>query len=88
MFLESIIAMTVLILIGVLVLGLLKLLFGLILLPLKLALWLAHGLLALVIGLPLLLLAGLLLGAVLPAVLLFVVIPVWIVGAVISFFLC
>jgi hypothetical protein len=87
MFIETIIALTVLILAGALVLGLLKLVFGLVLLPLKLAFWLAQGLLGLVIGLPLLLVGGLLLGTVLPAVLLLFVLPVWIVGAVVCFFL-
>ena len=59
MFVELIVALLVLIFAGSLVLGLLKLVFGLILLPIKLALLLTKGLLALVIGLPLLLLGGL-----------------------------
>lgn len=88
MFLESILALAVLLFVGAFVVGLLKLFLGLVLLPVKIALWLAHGLLALVIGLPVLLLAGLLLGAVLPAVLLVFVVPIWILGAVIGFFFC
>ncbi len=87
MFFETVVALILLIFVGALVIGLLKLVFGLVLLPLKLALWLAHGLLALVIGLPLLLLGGLLIGAVLPAILLVFAVPIWILGAVICFFL-
>ncbi len=83
MFLETIVVLLVLIFAGSLVLGLLKLAFGLILLPIKLALLLTKGLLALVLGLPLLLLGGLILGAALPAALLFVIAPIWLVGGLV-----
>lgn len=83
MFFELIVALIVLMMVGALVLGLLKLAFSLVLLPLKLAFWLTQGLLALVIGLPLLLVGGVLLGAVLPTLLLVVVAPIWILGAVV-----
>lgn len=79
--------MIVLIFMGSLAIGLLKLLFGLVLLPLKLAFVLTKGLLFLVIGLPLLLLGGLFLGAALPLVLLVVLAPVWIVGGLACAFL-
>jgi hypothetical protein len=61
---------------------LLKLVFGLILLPLKLVFLLTKGLLFLVVGLPLLLVGGLLLGAVLPVALLVVLAPIWILGGI------
>ncbi len=80
MFLETILVLMVLIFAGSLVVGLLKLVFGLLLLPLQLLLLLTKGLLTLVIGLPLLLVGGLLLGAALPAVLLLVIVPVWLLG--------
>jgi len=80
MFVEAILGLFVLMVIGTLVLGVLKLVVGLVLLPLKLAFFLTKGLLALVIGLPLLLIGGLLMGAVVPVVLLVVLAPVWILG--------
>lgn len=80
MFLDAIIGLMVLLLLGSLVLGLLKFVFAMVLLPLKLVLWLTQGLLALVIGLPLLLIGGLLLGAAVPAVLLILLAPVWLLG--------
>jgi hypothetical protein len=85
MFIEAIIALVALIFVGTLLLGLLKLVFGLILLPIKLALVLTKGLLFLVIGLPLLILGGLLFGAVLPVALL-VLAPVWILGGLACLF--
>ncbi len=87
MFLEAIIAMIALIFVGSVLLGLLKLVFTLVLLPLKLAFFLTKGLLAVVIGLPLLLLGGLLFGAVVPLMLLVVLAPLWIVGGLACAFL-
>jgi hypothetical protein len=86
-FLESIIALIALAIVISLLLGVLKLVFGLVLLPLKLGLLLTQGLITLVLGLPLLLIVGLLLGAVLPIALIAFVIPVWVLGAVVCFFL-
>jgi len=87
MFVEAILGLFVLMVIGTLVLGVLKLVVGLVLLPLKLAFFLTKGLLALVIGLPLLLIGGLLMGAVVPVVLLVVLAPVWILGGLACAFL-
>ena len=86
MFIDAIIALVALIFVGTLLLGLLKLVFGLILLPIKLALVLTKGLLFLVLGLPLLLVGGLIFGAVVPVVLLVVLAPVWILGGLACLF--
>ena len=87
MFVEAILGLFVLMVIGTVILGVLKLVVGLVLLPLKLAFFLTKGLLALVIGLPLLLIGGLLMGAVVPVVLLVVLAPVWILGGLACAFL-
>ncbi len=81
MLLDAIVGLAVLVLVLGVVVGLLKLVFAVVLLPLKLAFWLAQGLLVLVIGLPLLLLGGVLLGAVVPALIVLLA-PVWILGVV------
>lgn len=82
MLLEAIIGIAVLIFVGSLVLGLLKLVFTVVLLPLKLMLLLTQGLLGLVIGLPLLVLGALVFGVALPVVLIVVLAPVWILGGI------
>lgn len=87
MFIEALVALAILIFAGSLVLGLLKFVFTMILLPVKLAFVLTKGLLGLVIGLPLLLLGGLLLGAGLPLLLLVILAPVWIIGGLVCAFL-
>jgi hypothetical protein len=87
MFVEAIVAMLVLLFAGSLILALLKLVFAVVLLPIKLAFFLTKGLLALVIGLPLLVLGGLVFGAVLPVVLLVILAPVWILGGLACAFL-
>ena len=87
MFLETIIGLAVLLFLGSIVLGLVKLAFAVILLPLKLMLVLSKGLLLLFFGLPLLLLGGLLLGAALPLVLAAVVVPAWLLGGLVCFLL-
>ncbi len=87
MFIEAIVALAILIFAGSIVLGLLKFVFTMILLPVKLAFVLTKGLLGLVIGLPLLLLGGLVLGAGLPLLLLVILAPVWIIGGLVCAFL-
>ena len=87
MFVEAIIALIALIFFGSLLLGLFKLVFALVLIPVKLFLLLTKGLLGLVLVLPLLLLGGLLLGAALPLLLLVILAPVWILGGVACVFL-
>lgn len=64
--------------------GLLKLVFGLVLLPIKLAFWLVKGLLVLVVGLPVALAAGaVLFGAVVPLAALLLLAPLWLLGAIV-----
>ena len=87
MFLEAVIALIALIFFGSVLLGLFKLVFALVLIPLKLFLLLTKGLLGLVLLLPLLLLGGLLLGAALPLLLLVILAPIWILGGVTCAFL-
>ena len=87
MFIEAIVALAILIFAGSLVLGLIKFVFTMILLPVKLVFVLSKGLLGLVIGLPLLLIGGLLLGAGLPLLLLVILAPVWIIGGLVCAFL-
>lgn len=87
MILEAIVALAVLIFVGALVIGLFKLVFTMVLLPIKLALFLVQGLLVLVIGLPLLIVVGLLLGAVLPLGLLVLLAPIWVLGGLVCLLL-
>ena len=87
MFVEAIIALIALLFFGSLLLGMLKLVFALVLIPVKLFLLLTKGLLGLVLVLPLLLLGGLLLGAAVPLLLLVILAPVWILGGVACAFL-
>lgn len=87
MFVEAIVALIALIFFGSLLLGLLKLVFFVVLIPVKLFLLLTKGLLGLVLVLPLLLLGGLVLGAALPLVLLVILAPIWILGGVACAFL-
>jgi len=74
-----VIALIVLIVVGTLVVGLLKVVFAVVLLPVKLVLGLAAGLIGLVVGLPLLLIGGLLLGAIVPFALI-LLLPLLIIG--------
>jgi hypothetical protein len=62
---------------------LLKLFFSLVLLPVKLALFFVKGLLTLVVGIPLLLLLGVLFAAALPLVLILVVLPLCLLGGLV-----
>lgn len=87
MFLEAIIGLAILIFAGSIILGLLKLVFAVVLLPIKLMLFLTKGLLALVIGLPLLLLGGLVLGAAVPLLLVVFMLPIWLLGGLACAFL-
>jgi hypothetical protein len=79
--------LTGLLILGVVVLaGILKLLFGLLLLPLKMAWWMAKGLVGLLLIVPVAIVAFLVLTNVLPIVLFLLVLPVIVVVAGVGLF--
>ena len=83
MFLEFILGLATLMVLLTVGLFLLKVVFALVLIPVKILFFLTKGLLALVIGIPLLLLGGVLLASALPVVLVAVILPLCLLGGIV-----